>query len=732
MLRFPHYLQRNVMDCGATCLRIIGRHYGRVLSLEHLRKVTYTDRSGASLLGLSKGAEAIGLRSLAVKISFNRLRQDAPLPLIAHWNQNHFVVVYKITGRHVFISDPGKGLLKYPHQEFLRHWIDNNSSPDTESGIALLLEPTPKFYESEEADANEGKIDVRSFLLHYMRPHRRLFVQVLLSLMAASALQLMVPFLTQNIVDTGIYKKDIPFIWLVLAAQLALTVGQMTLELLRSWMLVHISSRINISLVSDFFVKLMRLPIRYFDTRLTGDLMQRIGDHQRIESFLTGTTLSTLFSVFTLLLYGLVLASYSLVLFGIFLAGSALYVGWVLIFMKRREKLNYKHFQLAGATNTKVIEMINGMQEIKLHNAEQQQRWGWERLQVRLFHVSLKNLGLEQWQSAGARILNEGKNLLLTVTAALLVIEGKMTLGAMLAVSYILGQLNGPVAQLIGSIKSWQDARIAMDRLLEIHQKEEEDVPGAYSHHSTAAQQDIVLENVSFRYDALSDDVLQDLSLSIEAGKVTAIVGSSGSGKTTLLKLLMRFYEPTAGQVLLGSKKLSGMDVHEWRQRCGVVMQEGFIFNDTIAANIAVGMEDPDWERLEEAARLANILPFIETLPLGLQTKIGQEGLGISTGQKQRMLIARAIYKNPDILLFDEATSALDANNERIIMKNLENFYRGKTVVVIAHRLSTVKHADKIVVLEKGKIVEEGNHALLSQSGGNYYELVKNQLELGA
>jgi ATP-binding cassette subfamily B protein len=747
------------MDCGATCLRIIGRFYGRAFPINYLRGLTYTNRLGATLEGISKGAESIGFRCLAVKVPVEKFLEEAPLPAIVHWNQNHFVVVYKFSKRKVYISDPGRGLIQYSKEEFSRQW---SSAPGTMSGletpnllglqpegVALLIEPTPALYNITIPDGTESKINVQAFLGHYLRPHKRLLLQVCLSLVAASILQLIVPFLTRSIVDTGIYKKDIPFIWLILIAQLSLTLGSMTLELIRGWMILHISSRINISLISDFFLKLMKLPIRYFDTRLSGDLMQRIADHQRIEGFLTNTTLNALFAIFTLLLYSVVLLTYSISLFVIFIAGSAAYLCWILFFLRRRAKLDHRRFQKAGDTQSKVFELINGMQEIKLHNAELQKRWSWERIQVKLFHISVQSLSLEQAQSSGSRIINELKNIFVSITSAKLVIDGQITLGTMLAVSYIIGQLNGPILQLVGVIKSWQDAQISLERIAEIHGKDDEvsikapqediiNVSQTASDNNLNSQllplpkdHNIVLQDVSFAYDALSPAVLKNITLNIPKGKVTAVVGPSGSGKTTLLKLLMRFYEPTNGKAYLGTTELNKTDLAAWRSHCGVVMQEGFIFNDSIAGNIAIGQDAPNVMRLIEAARIANVLDFIEELPLGFNTKIGVEGLGISTGQKQRILIARAVYKNPSILFFDEATSSLDANNERRIMGHLEEFYRGKTVIIIAHRLSTVRHADNIVVLDGGKIVEEGCHDELTFRRGAYYELVKNQLELG-
>lgn len=731
--KFPYEQQRNSMDCGATCLRIIGRYYGRTMSLAQLRQLSSTSRTGASLLGLSRAAEEVGFRSMAAMVTFRKLQDEAPLPLILHWQQEHFVVVYKITRSKVHVSDPAKGLVEYSRDEFVKYWIGANAVPATAQGIVLLMEPTPAFYETTVYAEKEDKVNIRPFLWHYMKPHQKVMMQVLLSLGVGSILQLMIPFLTQNIVDTGIYKKDIGFIWLVLIAQLALVSGQLVLELVRSWLLLHVSSRINITLVSDFFCKLMRLPIRYFDTKLSGDLLQRINDHRRIENFITKSSLGAVFAVFTLLTYSVVLAYYNTMLLTIFLTGSILYVAWIFYFLKKREKLDYKNYHHASENNSKIYELINGMQEIKLHNAEQPKRWSWERIQVKLYRVSVQALKLEQQQQSGARIINEIKNIFTTFVAATLVIDGEITLGTMLAVSYIIGQLNSPVLQLIAIAKEWQDARISLDRLAETH-LEKDEVPHTGEqvtlHMPVPANHTIKLEDVSFAYDDLEEPVLRNINLTIPAGKITAIVGASGSGKTTLLKLLMRFYEPQKGRIKVGNTELSLTDLHQWRELCGVVMQEGFVFNDTIAGNIAVGEETPDWQRLKAACDIANISTFIERLPLGYHTKIGQEGNGISTGQKQRILIARAVYKQPEILFFDEATSALDANNESKIMQRMDDFYRDKTVVVIAHRLSTVRHADNIVVLDNGIIIEEGTHEELSMSRGYYYRLVKNQLQL--
>jgi ATP-binding cassette subfamily B protein len=552
-----------------------------------------------------------------------------------------------------------------------------------------------------------------------------------IGLVAASLLQLIFPFLTQGIVDIGIKNQDIHFIYLILFAQLALFIGRTAIEVIRSWILLHLSTRINISLLSDFFIKLMNLPIAFFDSRMTGDILQRINDHKRIERILTTSSLSVLFSMVNLIVFSLVLAYYNLTLFLIFLAGSFFYFLWIIIFLKKRRDIDYKRFSQVSQEQSKVIELINGMQEIKLHNAEKQKRWGWEFLQIRLFKVSIEGLALEQYQSVGSGFINEIKNILITVLSAKLVIEGDITLGVMLAISYIVGQLNSPIAQLINFIREVQDAKISLDRLSEIHNKDDEEQLNDQKITDISKNLDFKLNKVSFRYIGSDQFVLKDLDLEIPSNKITAIVGTSGSGKTTLMKLLLKFYNPNEGQIKLGNYNLKNISQKAWRKECGVVMQEGYIFSDTIANNIAVGEDYVDKQKLAHAVDVANIKEFIETLPLSYNTKIGMEGVGLSTGQKQRLLIARAVYKTPGFLFFDEATSALDANNEKVIMEKLNTFFENKTVVVIAHRLSTVKNADQIVVLEQGKIIEVGNHDSLEKQKGHYYHLVKNQLELG-
>ncbi|WP_292009905.1 peptidase domain-containing ABC transporter [Chryseobacterium sp.] len=730
MKKFPFYKQPDTKDCGPTCLRIISKYYGKTISLQQIRNLSETTREGSSLLGLSDAAENLGFRSLGIKIDFNTLNEEVPLPCIVHWNKNHFVVVYKIdkTGK-VYISDPSYGLITYPKEEFINLWIGENANENTEEGIALVLETTPAFFQTE-FDDHESKASF-SFLSKYLLKYKSLVAQLAIGLLAGSLLSLIFPFLTQSIVDVGIQNQDLNFIYLVLIAQIMLFLGRMGIEVIRSWILLHLSARINISIISDFFIKLMKLPISFFDTRMTGDIMQRINDHHRIEQLLTTSSLNTLFSMVNLIIFSIILLFYDYRLFIVYLVGAVAYLGWILFFLKKRKELDYKRFSQVSQEQSKVIELINGMQEIKMHNAEKQKRWDWEFVQVKLFKIRIKSLSLEQWQSVGGNFINQMKDILVSFLSAKLVLSGSLTLGMMLSVQYIIGQLNSPLLQLVDFIRQSQDAKISLERLGEIHDKEDEESSDE-QYAMEIPKKDIEVENVSFRYIGSDSSVFENLSLSIPYQKTTAIVGASGSGKTTLLKLLMKFYEPNGGDIKIGNTQLRNISPRFWRDHCGVVMQEGYVFNDTIANNIAIGEDYIDKQKLRKAVEIANIKDFIEELPLSYNTKIGNEGIGVSGGQKQRLFIARAVYKSPEYILFDEATSALDANNEKVIMENLEQFFKGKTAVVIAHRLSTVKHADKIIVLDKGKVVEEGNHTELVALKGEYYRLVKNQLELGS
>ncbi len=728
--RFPFYKQLDSADCGATCLRMVAKYYDRHYTLDYLRQLSYLDREGVSLMGISDAAEKIGLRTLGVKAGFKRLAEDIPLPCVAHWKQDHFVVVYKVKGGKVYVADPKIGKVELDEQDFLNGWISDvvNTEPQ---GILLLLETTPDFFE-REGDKNTDRTGF-AFLWPYMRQHRKLIVQIGLGLLLGSLIQLAFPFLMQALVDKGVQLNDLNFVYLILAAQAMLFFSQVAVEFIRGWILLHIGTRVNINLVSDFLIKLMKLPMSFFDTKMTGDLLQRIYDNERVERFLTTSSLSTLFSIVSLMVFGMVLLFYDSVIFMVFIIGAILYFSWVGFFLNRRRKLDNRRFEQMAENQNTLIQLVNGMQEIKLHNAQRQKRWAWERIQAKLFRVNVEYLATDQVQRAGAAFINEGKNILISVLAAKAVIDGQMTLGMMLAVQYIIGHMNAPLESLVQFILHAQEAKISLERMSEINARRDEEFDEDSKVNVLPSNGDLSMQNLSFRYGGPHDPwVLQNINLIIPEGKTTAIVGTSGSGKTTLLKLLLNFYPPTEGSLRIGDIGLSNLNNKLWRNYCGVVMQDGYIFSDTIAKNIALGEENIDRRRLLYAAKVANIQSFVESLPSGYNTKIGQEGSGLSQGQRQRLLIARAIYKDPQYIFFDEATNALDAHNERTIMQNLGLTFRNKTVIIVAHRLSTVRNADNIIVLEKGEVLEQGTHQELTNRRGAYYNLVKDQLELGS
>lgn len=733
MRQFPLYHQLDSMDCGPACLRMIAKFYGKSYSLQTLRARSFITREGVSMLGISDAAESIGFRVSGVRISFKQLTEDVPLPCILHWNQNHFVVCYDIRQKknvyQLYIADPATQLVTYKENEFKKCWFSTKIGGE-QAGTALILNPSPDFYEMED----EKKVGERSlsFFLRYLTPYRKQLIQLILGMLLISVLQLIAPFLTQSLVDIGIHGGNLSFITLILIAQLVVSVSQLSVTFIRSWIMLHMNARINIALISDFLAKLMKLPLHYFDTKMIGDIMQRIGDHRRIESFLTGSSISTFFSFINFFIFGFVLAYYNLGILSIFLVGNALYICWILFFMKYRRELDIRRFAQAAGEQSSLIQLITAMQEIKLNNCEKQKRWQWERIQVKLFKINVKGLALGQIQEVGSIFFNQTTNIIISFIAAKSVVEGEMTLGMMMSLTYIIGQLSGPIGSFIGFAQQFQDAKISLERLNEVHGRvdEEQEIDSKLA--MLPEKREIRIENLCFSYDGADRDyVLKNINLLIPDKKVTAIVGASGSGKTTLIKLLLGFYQPNKGEIKIGETSLNNINPHLWRARTGAVMQDGFIFSDTIAQNIAIGEDQIDIERLRHAVTVANIRDFIDSLPLGYNTQIGMEGNGISQGQRQRILIARAVYKNPEYLFFDEATNALDANNEKEIMEQLYEFYKGKTVVVAAHRLSTVKDADKIIVLNKGQIAEEGSHQELTQKQGLYYNLVKNQLELG-
>ncbi len=712
------------MECGVACLAMLCGYFGKIYSLAFLGNYCQPTKSGISLLGISQAAANLGLQSESMLLANNELRSLSS-PCILHWNQNHFVVLSEIKKHRYHILDPGKGRMVLDETEFNRHWIcDNNDC----LGIALQLSPTDRFgtiVENTPAGKSIG------FLWNYIKGYRTVFTQIILSLFLTSGLQLILPFLTRAIVDIGISQSSISIILLILLGEFMIIFGKTASEFIRSWLLLHISMRINISLLSDFLIKLLKLPMSYFDTRLMGDLLQRMNDHTRVQSFLTSQTLNILFSSISLLVFGAVLLVYSSSVFFIFLAGSILYGMWTILFLHRRRLLDYEIFEIQSINQNKTIQLLAYMQEIKLHNCENRRRWEWEDAQTEVCRIQTKALKLQQTQQAGAMFINELKNIGITALAAYSVIEGNMTLGTMLAIQYIIGQLNSPIEKIMAFVYSFQDVRISLERINEIHNVADED-SGAGLTTLPRRENDIVFKNVNFRYDMHStENTISDISFTIPSGKVTAIVGPSGSGKTTLLKLMLGFYHVSSGMISVGGKNIDEYNMMDLRRSCGTVMQDGVIFSDSIARNIAVDNDEIDYERLFAAAELACLHSFIMKLPHKYETRIGHEGMGISKGQKQRILIARAVYRNPDFIFLDEATNALDAGNERRIIENLDRFYRGRTVVVVAHRLSTVRNADQIIVVENGRLVEAGKHATLIKKKGAYYNLVKNQLELG-
>lgn len=716
------------MQCGVACLSMICNHYGKNISVRTLSTICFASNEGVSLKGLSEAATLLGFNTYSCRVSISDL-SESNIPCILHWNQKHFVVLYKIKNNHYYIADPGRGEIIYSEEEFKKYWI-STIVDGKDMGIALFLNPEPTFYQKIEDETNTPRSF--SFLFSYVKQYRKYFGQIVLGLLVGCVLQLIFPFLTQAIVDIGITHKSINFIWLILLGQIMLTFSRSIIDFIRRWLLLHISMRINISFVSDFFIKLLKLPMSFFDTKLMGDLLQRISDHSRVENFLTKELLSITFSILSFIIFGIVLCVYDKLIFCVFLLGSLIYGAWLMVFIKRRRVLDYEIFDKQAKNNNYTYQFITSMQEIKLQDCEQRRRWEWEDVQTELFEVQMKGLKLQQTQEAGSIFINEVKNIVITVLSATAVINGEMTLGMMLAVQYIIGQLNSPVEQLMSFIYTIQDVKIGLERINEVHLNDNEENNNRRITILNNDEYSITFSDVAFKYDPHAlNNTIENINFNIPQGKVTAIVGASGSGKTTLIKLMLGYYPVGNGNIKIGESNISEINLKWWRRQCGVVMQDGVIFSESIARNIAVDDGEIDKERLVKAAEIANIHDYIMSLPLKYNTKIGRDGVGLSQGQKQRILIARAVYKNPQFIFLDEATNALDAKNERAIVENLNEFYKGRTVVVVAHRLSTVKNADQIVVLDAGKVVEVGDHNTLIAKHGTYYNLVKNQLELG-
>lgn len=719
------------MECGATCLRMVARYYGKMYSAEAMRRLCAVGHNGVSMQSMNEAARKIGFSTVCGRMTVEKLVERQPFPCILHWNQEHFVVLYRVKKDRrrclkFCIADPGRYLKTVDEEAFRKAWTGGGAIGQGK-GILMALQPTESFYAQKE-EVSTGYSLV--FLWGYLKNYKHLFGQLLMGLLIGCALQLAFPFLTQAIVDKGIAGKDMGLIYLILLGQLMLVIGRTVVDFIRRWLLLHISIRINLSLLSDFFLKLMKLPMSFFDSKLKEDLMQRINDHQRVEQFMGTQTLNMLFSVFSFLVFGGVLLYYDKVIFTIFLGGCLLYALWISTFLQKRKAMDYEFFDLYARRQSKTIQMLDGMQDIKLQNCERRKHLEWEDTQADVFQTQMSSIKLQQTQELGSLFINEIKNIVITIMTAAAVIDGKLTLGMMLSIQYIIGQLNVPIEQLMRFIYAWQDVQLSIERINEVHQKEDENVHRPVKD-ARCGEWDIRLEHVTFCYSSSPLKVLDDICLEIPHGKVTAVVGASGSGKTTLLKLLLGFYQPEEGSIRIGKYGLSEINLQFWRSLCGVVMQDGYIFSESIARNIALDNMEIDYGRMEQAARIANITEMVEKLPLKYDTVIGANGQGISQGQRQRILIARAVYKNPAFLFFDEATNSLDASNEKLIVNNLQEFYRGKTTVIVAHRLSTVKHADRIVVLEQGKIVETGTHGELVDREGAYYHLIRNQLELG-
>ena len=722
---FPHYKQMDQMDCGATCLRIIAKHYGKNIPILKIRKLCQTTKNGVNLLGISEAAEKLSFRSHGIRSRLGQL-PTIELPAVLHWKQNHFVVLYKIKENKYYISDPASGLTTYDEVQFSKNWF---SVEREQTGLLLQISPTPAFYAQDDLEG--GNSLKWSTTLSYFIKYRKLFVQLVLGMALGTILQLITPFLTQSIVDIGVTSRNIGFINMILIAQLMLFIGSTSVSFIRSWILLHISSRVNLSILTDLLIKLMKLPMSFFDLKTHGDIIQRMADQRRLENFLTADTLNTVFSIINLLVFSIILLTYNTTIFLIFIVSTVLYTLWIIFFLKHRKALDNEQFGISSDNQTYMVEMIQSIRDIKLNNAQKQKRWHWEHLQAKLFKLKVKTLSLSQYQSAGSSAINQLKGILITYISVKGVINGEISLGEMMAIQYIVGMASNPVMSLLGFVQSYQDARISLERLNEIYESPEEEDPHKSYLMELPKSHTIELKNLTFRYyGAGNEPVFSNLNLVFPEGKTTAIVGASGSGKTTILKLLLRFYEYEGGEILVGGKKLEDIDFSLWRESCGAVLQDNFLYADTLENNIAMNEEFPDRSKVENASNLANLQDFIASEPFGLATKLGTAGKGISQGQWQRLMIARAIYKDPAFIFLDEATNALDANNEKIIIENLDRFFNKRTVIVIAHRLSTVKNADHIIVLDKGKIVEEGNHKKLTENKGVYYELVKNQLDL--
>ena len=725
--RFPNDRQLDLMDCGPACLKMIAKFYGKYYSMQFLRDKCGITREGVSFLDLSYAAEAIGLRSYSFKCSGEDLMTKVPLPVIVHWDNSHFIVVYKTDHRRdrVYVSDPAKGHLQYGKGDFFKKWA---KAEENHNGLLMAVEPQADFYQLREEFRGEQKKTFESFL-SYFRPYKKSFVNLFVIMLVVTILQGILPFISKAVIDVGIHTQDIGFINIVLIANIAIYLSILLSNMARDWILLHVTARINIALISDYLIKLMLLPVTFFENKMTGDILQRANDHERIRSFIMNNSINMIFSSLTFIVFGIVLLIYNKVIFSIFLGGSILYVLWVVSFLKLRKKFDWEYFDLISKNQSYWVETINGIQDIKINNYEKPKRWKWETIQARLYQVNVRSLSISNIQTLGGQFIDSIKNLSITFFCAKAVISGDMTFGVMISTQFIIGMLNGPVVQFIQFLISFQFAKISFLRLNEIHQLKDEHAEVSDNPVNLPENRSLLMKNVSFQYSINAPHTLKNISLIIPENKITAIVGDSGSGKSTLLKLLLRLYKPSHGEILIGNMNINNISLKQWRDKCGAVMQDGKIFNDTILNNIVLDDEKINYKKLKQALETANIAEEIEKLPLGYRTIMGEQGRGLSGGQKQRILIARALYKDPDYLFFDEATNALDAINEQKIVAALDQVFKNKTVLVVAHRLSTIKKADLIIVMQNGFIVEAGDHDSLMAKNGRYYQLVHSQLD---
>lgn len=728
MASFKHIFQTDSMDCGAACLCMIARHYGKNYSLEFFRKNAFIGKEGISMLGLSMAAEKAGMHSLCAKISIEQLANEIILPCILHWDNKHYVICHKVSGKKnltFHICDPAFGCMKVCQKELYRHWISGKFEGE-EVGVAMQIEPGINFHNKGIKKAPH-KFSMKYFL-KYIMPHKWSILQLLLGALVLISLGYISPFISQAIVDIGILKKDLAFIILMVIAQIIINTSKTIIIFFQSWISLRMNTIINVNLVSNYLNKLSQMPMSFFESKTMGDILQRIGDHDRIKSFLMNDTINVIFSITTFIAFVVVLGIYNIHILSIFLLGNAVYVTWVLSFMKYRKELDNKAFHESALLQNNMVQFIQGMQEIKLNCIEREKCWEWEHLQARLYKISRKAMLLGQIQSAGSLIFSSTTGVVLSYITAQKVVTGEMTLGMMTSLSFILGQVAAPIGSFIGFAQRYQDAKISLERLADIHSQDDEHKEYEEKKSILPKDKNIILNKVSFSYSGnINNLVLKNISIQIPQNKITAIVGKSGCGKTTLIKLLQGLYKPLSGEIMIGDTVLENINKYVWRNHIGAVMQDGYIFSDSISKNITLHNE-VDIQKLESVLKAVNLNDFIQSLPHGYDTKIGNDGMQLSQGQRQRILLARILYRKPQVVFLDEATNALDTQNEFYIMNNIRELLYNHTIIIVAHRLSTIKKADNIIVIDNGEVIEQGTHERLLEQKGTYFQLINTQL----